>query len=154
MKFCDWPQKAKSHSCLRLGVWGAAVLRPYTVGSSFPIASGAKAPTLSYLNVGAKAPTHKPLRIRGVALEDEFFHGVGEAFVFAARGDVGGGFLDFFAGLAHGDADAALFEHEDVVGLVADGGDFVGGNLQQVRHDFYDFAFVGFRMRHVEIVRL
>jgi hypothetical protein len=73
------------------GRLGRSMLRPYTGRSSFPITSGAKAPTLSYLNVGAEAPTHKTsrnqgttlLRVGGVALEDEFFHGLGEAFVFA-----------------------------------------------------------------------
>ena len=87
-------------------------------------------------------------------MQDEFVHGFGEAFLFIGGRDVGGGFLDFGAGVAHGDADSTFTEHEDVVGHVADGGDLVYGRVQKLGHGENNFTLVGFGVGDVEIVWL
>src|ERR1700722_6539647 len=86
--------------------------------------------------------------------EDEAFYGVGEAFVFVGGGDAAGGFLDFVAGVAHGDAEAGVSEHEDVVGLVADRGDLLGGDLVGPGQVLGHGALVGVGVGDVAVERL
>ena len=58
------------------------------------------------------------------------------------------------AGVGHGNAQAALGEHEHVVRLVADRGDLAGRDVQEAGHPGDHGALVGARMRHVQVVGL
>src|ERR1700678_4108729 len=68
--------------------------------------------------------------LRYLGLENEAIYGEGEAFLLVAGGDEICAGLDLGACIAHGDAEAAFFEHEDVVGHIAEGGDLFGGHIE------------------------
>src|SRR4029077_15088124 len=54
--------------------------------------------------------------------EHETFHRLGKAFVIVRSGDEPCLLLNFRTGVAHGDADAALSKHQDVIRHIADSG--------------------------------
>src|SRR5580658_4341351 len=61
--------------------------------------------------------------------EHELLHGLGEAVVFVGGRDPPGGALDLRVGVPHGDTQAGVGEHQDVVGHVPDSGDLFGAQL-------------------------
>ncbi len=86
--------------------------------------------------------------------QDVLVHRIGKALILMRGRHVGGLAPHLLAGIAHRDAQAALLEHHDVGGLVADGRDGGRGNLQESRQPVDATAFVGGGMRHVEVRRL
>ncbi len=60
-------------------------------------------------------------------------HRLGEAVVLVAVGDRARLRLHLVAGIAHGDREAALAEHQHVVRHVADGGDLLRRDVQELR---------------------
>ena len=91
---------------------------------------------------------------RSIALQYEFLHRVREAFVLAGSRYIRSRFLHLVAGISHGNADSALFEHQDVVRHVTNCGNRFQGNFQQAGHRQHDLAFVCLGVGHVQIVRL
>ena len=82
------------------------------------------------------------------------FHGVREPLVFVAPRRLVGGLLRLGVRVAHGDAEARVVEHENVVRLVADGGDLLRLEVVTPGQVAGDLALVGLRMRDVEVVGL
>ena len=73
--------------------------------------------------------THRRLGgARGRAVQDEPLNRFCKALVVVGVGDAMRLPLDLVAGIAHGDTEAALAEHQHVVRHVADGGDPRGGD--------------------------
>src|SRR5260370_21332327 len=86
--------------------------------------------------------------------QDEPLYRVGEALVLVGRGDAAGGLLDLMARVAHGDAEPGVGKHEHVVGLVADRGDLLGGDLVGPGKILGHRALVGVGIGDIAVVRL
>ena len=91
-----------------------------------------------------------PRRLSGSAPQEdraagqhEVLDGVGEALVLVALRRLVRRLLRLGVGVAHGDAEARVVEHQDVVGLVADGGDLLGLELVAAGQVAGDLALVG-----------
>ena len=65
-------------------------------------------------------------------VQDESLHRLGKAFIVVGVGDQIGLRLHLRAGIAHRDAETAFAKHQHVVRHVADRGDLVGRNREEL----------------------
>ena len=68
-----------------------------------------------------------------------------KTFVFVRGRDVRRDLLDVVGGVAHGEGNATLPKHREIILHVADGGDGVRRDAQAPGHGLYEGAFVAVR---------